>query len=54
MNCTEIHELVASRKTDHTPAMEDEQAVAGAKRIAEFLGAKGAGRHVDFGGMLNR
>ncbi len=37
MNCTEIHELVASRRTDHQPAMEDEQAVAGVESIVRFF-----------------
>jgi len=37
MNCTEIHELVASRRTDYTPAVEDEQAVAGVEKILHFL-----------------
>ena len=37
MNCTEQHELVASCRTDHVPAIEDEQAVAGVKSIAAFF-----------------
>ena len=37
MNCIEQHELVASRRTDHVPAIEDEQAVAGVKSIAAFF-----------------
>ena len=37
MNCTKNHELVASRRTDKCPAIEDGQAVAGVKSIAEFF-----------------
>jgi len=37
MNCTEIHELVASRKTDHVPASEDDEAMAGVERIRDFF-----------------
>ena len=37
MNCTEIHELVASRKTDRVPASEDDEAMAGVERIRDFF-----------------
>lgn len=37
MNCTEIHELVASRRTDHVPAAEDDEAMAGVERIRDFF-----------------
>ena len=37
MNCYDIHEVVCSFNTNVVPAIEDEAAVDGVRRIAEFL-----------------
>lgn len=37
MNCWEIHGPVFSHNTNQSPAIQDEQALAGARRIAEFF-----------------
>ena len=37
MNCTAIHPLVVSHDTNHKPAVEDDQALAGVDSIARFL-----------------
>lgn len=37
MNCHEVHEVVFSHNTDKVPAVQDEQAVRGAKEIARFF-----------------
>lgn len=37
MNCTQNHELVASRRTDKCPAISDEQALAGVDSIIAFF-----------------
>lgn len=44
LNCTQNHELVASRRTDKVPAIEDEQAVVGAESIAAFFQDKQDGQ----------
>ena len=38
MNCKEIYPLVCSHNTDHVPAIEDIQAVAGVEEIVKFFG----------------
>ena len=37
MNCKEICDLVCCHNTDNVPAIEDEKAVEGVKRIAEYF-----------------
>ncbi|MBR5712301.1 MAG: flavodoxin family protein [Lachnospiraceae bacterium] len=39
MNCRDIHKVVCSFNTNVVPAVQDEQAVDGVRRIAEFLNA---------------
>ena len=40
MNCRNIHEVVCSFDTNNVPALQDEKAVEGVRRIAEFLNAR--------------
>ncbi len=37
MNCREIHPMVCSHDTDHVPAVEDGQALAGVRSVAAFF-----------------
>lgn len=37
MNCHDVHEIVFSHNTNVTPAIEDEQALAGVQRIIDFF-----------------
>lgn len=39
MNCTSIHPLVVSHNTNHAPASEDAQTLAGVDSVARFLTA---------------
>ncbi|MBQ9938007.1 MAG: flavodoxin family protein [Oscillospiraceae bacterium] len=42
INCFDIHPAVLSHNTNNLPAIEDENAVTGARRIAEFFNGKSA------------